>query len=113
LLSVALTVIGKLPVCVGVPLSTPADDKVKLVGKVLAVLNVVVPMPPLCVKVWLKGENIVPAVVAGFVTVIVWQLMTKLSVALSLPEFTSPGVVTVAVLESGPSKLGEIVQEAV
>ena len=47
-------------------------------GSVLAVVNVVVPMPPLCVKVWLNGALAVPVVVAGLVTVMVWQVMARL-----------------------------------
>ena len=40
LLSVAVTTIGKMPDCVGVPLNTPTVDKVIPVGNVLAVVNV-------------------------------------------------------------------------
>lgn len=70
---------GKLPDCVGVPLNTPAADKVRPVGKVLTVLNVTGNTPPLCVKVWLNNVPTVPVVVAGLVTVITGQvLITKL-----------------------------------
>ena len=75
--SVALTVIGNVPVCVGVPLSTPALESVIPVGSVLTVPNVVAPMPPDCVKVWLNELPAVPVVVPGAVTVIVWQLIVS------------------------------------
>ena len=48
--SVAFTTIGKEPDCVGVPLNTPAVDKVNPVGNVLAVVNVIGNVPPDCVK---------------------------------------------------------------
>ena len=35
----AVTTMGKVPACVGMPLNTPAADKVKPVGKVLAVVK--------------------------------------------------------------------------
>ncbi len=41
------------------------------IGRALAVVNVVVPTPPVCVNVWLKKTFAVPVVVTGFVTVIV------------------------------------------
>ena len=43
--------IGKTPIWVGVPASNPAAESVMPFGKVLAVANVVVPMPPDCVNV--------------------------------------------------------------
>jgi len=116
LLSVALTVTGKVPVCVGVPDSVPFAASVKPAGKALAVLKVVVPLPPLCVNVWLNGAPAVPVVVAGFVTVIVGQAMLSVSVAELFPgvgSVTPPGAVTVAVLESVPVAPAEIVQLAV
>ena len=79
LLSVTLTTIGKVPNCEGVPLNTPAVDKLKPVGNVLTVLNVTGNAPPLWVKFWLKAVPTVPVVVAGLVTVITGQaLITKL-----------------------------------
>ncbi len=48
--SVAVIVIGKLPVCVGVPESI-APEKLNPVGSVPVKANVVVPMPPVCVNV--------------------------------------------------------------
>jgi hypothetical protein len=72
LASVAVTVIGKLPVCVGVPESVPLVVSVRPAGSVLAVVNVGVPMAPDWVKVWLKAADAVPVVVAGLVTVMVW-----------------------------------------
>ena len=69
---------GKLPVWVGVPLSTPAVDSDKPVGKTpLFKLNVAPPAAPVCVKVWLNAVFTVPVAVTGLVTVIVWQLITK------------------------------------
>ena len=73
LLSVAFTTMGKVPVTVGVPLNTPADESVKPVGNALTVLNVTVPFPPACVKVWLNAAPAMPVVTIGFVTVIVGQ----------------------------------------
>ena len=76
--SVALTVIGNVPVCVGVPESAPFAASVRPVGSVpLASENVVVPMPPLCVKVSLNAAPAVPLFTAGFVTVMVWQLIVS------------------------------------
>ena len=52
LASVAVIVIGKLPVCVGVPDSTPvAVSSVSPVGSVPVSDQVMVPMPLVCVKV--------------------------------------------------------------
>ena len=65
---------------VGVPLSTPADESESPAGNALNVLKVIVPNPPDCVNVWLKGVFIWPVVVAGLVTVIAWQLITKVYV---------------------------------
>ena len=49
---VTFTVIAKLPVCVGVPLNTPAVDNVKPVGSVPElIVKVDPPMAPDCVKV--------------------------------------------------------------
>ena len=76
--SVTLTVIGNVPVCVGVPESVPFVASVRPAGSVLAVsVNVAAPIAPLCVKVWLNGASTVPVVVAGLVTVMVWQPMTS------------------------------------
>ena len=51
--SVALTVIGKLPATVGVPLSVPFEASVTPAGRVLAVVKTIAPVPPLAVKLWL------------------------------------------------------------
>ena len=75
--SVALTVIGKVPLCVGVPERTPTEDSDMPVGSALAVVNVTVPLPPVCPKVWLKNVFTVPVVVPGFVTVIVGHVTTS------------------------------------
>ena len=40
-------------------------------------MNVAVPIAPACVNVWLNGAPAVPIVTPGFVTLIVWQLMTR------------------------------------
>ena len=70
--SVTFIVIGKLPVCVGVPLNIPAVDNVKPVGNVpVFIVKVDPPMAPDCVKVWLNAVPAVPVAVTGFVTVIV------------------------------------------
>src|ERR1043166_3463909 len=81
--SVALTTIGKVPVCVGVPESTPADDSVRPAGSVEAVEKVTVPIVLPAVKVWLNALAAVPVFVAGLVTVMVWQPMTSVYVALT------------------------------
>ncbi len=61
--SVALTVIGKEPVCVGVPESVPFAASVRPAGSVPeARLNVTAPMPPVCVNVWLKAVFAAPVV---------------------------------------------------
>ena len=51
LASVTVTVMLNVPACVGVPLNTPAVDKLNPVGKVLAVVNETGNAPPLWVKV--------------------------------------------------------------
>src|SRR5437763_14472991 len=79
--SVALTVMVNVPVCVGVPESTPLLPSVRPAGsEPLASENVVVPMPPLCVNVSLNAEPATPLFPAGFVTVMVWQVMVRLYV---------------------------------
>ena len=77
LASVTVTTIGNEPVCVGVPDRVPFVASDRPVGSVLAVVNVVVPTVLPAVNVWLKAAFAVPVVVAGFVTVIVWQPMTS------------------------------------
>src|SRR6266498_3086381 len=82
LLSVTRTVMEKLPLTVGVPERTPAVDSVRPAGsEPLLSENVAVPCAPLCEKFWLNGASTVPVVVAGFVTVMVWQAMLRLYVA--------------------------------
>src|SRR5947209_8152014 len=72
--SVALTVIGKLPVCVGVPERTPLEASVNPAGSVPpASEKVVVPTPPTCVKVWLNGDAAGPLETAGLMTVMTLQ----------------------------------------
>src|SRR5262245_40371055 len=88
--SLALIVIGKLPVCVGVPDSTPVDVlSVMPVGNVPVTDQVTVPMAPVCVNVCEYGVPAVPAgMVAGF-TVIVWQLITRGPLRLATLPFPS------------------------
>ncbi len=70
--SVAFTVIGKVPVCVGVPERTPAVESDIPVGSVpLAIVKVAVPRMPLAVNVAVKGELNVAALATGLVTEIV------------------------------------------
>src|SRR4029077_6134255 len=67
--SVTLTVIGKLPFCVGVPESVPFVASDMRVGRVpLLRVKVAPPTAPVCVKVWLKGEPAAPVVTPGAVT---------------------------------------------
>src|ERR1700741_3055968 len=85
LTSVTFTVIGKEPGCPGVPESPPAVDSVRPDGSdplsIVNVAGVCVPTPT-CVNVWLNGESTGPVVTPGFVTVMVWQGVTRLYVAL-------------------------------
>ena len=77
LLSVTVTVIGKVPTWLGVPERMPAEESVSPVGRVLDVVKVATPLPPLCVKVWLKPTPGMPVVVPGLVTVMVGQVVVK------------------------------------
>ena len=78
LASVAVMVMGKLPVCVGVPERTPVLVlSVTPVGSVPVTDQVMVPMPLVCVNVCEYAVPAVPpAMVVGF-TVMVWQPMTS------------------------------------
>ncbi len=77
--SVAVTVIGKLPLTVGVPERTPvALLRVMPAGSAPVSLHVTVPRMPVLVKVWLKGASTVPVLTPGLVTVTVWQLNVRL-----------------------------------
>ncbi len=74
-----MTVIGNVPVCVGVPERTPVDGlSVIPVGSVALSDQVIVPMPPDWLKVWENATPAVPELVAGFVTVMTWQTITRL-----------------------------------
>ena len=75
--SVTLTVIGNEPVCVGVPERTPPVEREAGGQRAAVEREVLAPMAPVCVKVWLNAAPAVPVVVAGLVTVMVWQLMTS------------------------------------
>mgnify|MGYP000114839669 CR=1 FL=1 len=98
--SVAVTVIGNVPVWVVVPLSTPAVESVNPLGSVLAVENVTVPNPSVCVNVSPNGRPIVPVAFVGFVTVIVWHPLGVVSVEVfgrfgSVPFAPSSAIVAV------------------
>jgi hypothetical protein len=60
-----------------VPERTPAFESDNPVGSVLALVKVAVPTAPDWVKVSLKAVFTVPDVLAGLLTVIVWQAMTS------------------------------------
>src|SRR3954468_1675350 len=78
--STTWTTIGNDPVCVGVPERTPAVESASPAGSVLAVVKVNVPTVLPAVKAWLKAAFTVPVVVAGLVTVMVWQPMVSVYV---------------------------------
>ena len=77
LLSVTVTTIGNVPVCVGVPERTPVGDNVNPAGSVLAVENVAEPTAPLCVKVWLNAAPATLVLTDGFVTVMTGQTIVN------------------------------------
>lgn len=74
--SVAVIVIGKLPVCVGVPESV-APESVRPDGSAPVTVKLMIPMPPLCVKVWVYGELVVPVEIVVGSTVMVEQLIVS------------------------------------
>src|SRR5438477_3338471 len=80
LLSVTFTTMGNEPVCVGVPERTPAVESDRPAGSALAVVNVALPIAPVCVNVCENGAAAVPLVVAGLVTLMAWQVMVRLYV---------------------------------
>lgn len=71
--SVAVTVTGKLPSCVGVP-ENVAPMKLIPFGKAPVKLYEVEPTPPVCVKVKLYAVPSVPAGSAAGLIVKPWQL---------------------------------------
>src|SRR5689334_17386668 len=71
--SVAVTTIGNVPTWVGVPASVPSVCRTRPAGSVLAVENVVVPTPPVCVNICENGVPAVPVFTPGLFTVMVWQ----------------------------------------
>src|SRR5205807_939558 len=73
--SVTVTTIGKAPLPLGVPESVPLAASVRPVGSVEEVVNVAVPMAPLCVKLIERGVPAGLLVVAGLATVMVGRLM--------------------------------------
>ncbi len=94
--SVTVTVIGKLPVSVGVPESVSIEKLIPF-GSAPVSENVTEPMPPVCVNV-VAGYG-VPVVACGRVagaSVIVWQLTTSVYVALvPVQPFASVTVTTI------------------
>ena len=94
--SVAVTVIGKLPVSVGVPESVSTEKLIPF-GSVPVSPNVTAPMPPVWVNV--VDGYAVPVVPCGSVvgaSVIVWQLMTSVYVAdVPVQPFASVTVTTI------------------
>src|SRR5256885_2317105 len=102
--SVALTVIGNVPACVGVPLNTPVDElSVMPAGNAPVSLHVIVPMPPDCVNAWLKAMPTVPVLVTGAVTVIVWQLTLSVKLALVVVPQLSVACTVMTWLPDGPA----------
>src|ERR1700756_4392268 len=81
----------KVPVCVGVPESVPLAASVRPAGNVpLAREKVVVPMPPLSVKVWLNAAPATPLFTAGVVTGVVWEGVVRgVGEAVPLQPFAS------------------------
>ena len=78
LASVALTMIGNVPAWVGVPSRTPvAVWKVRPVGSAPLSDHRIGKEPPLCVNVCEKAAPAEPVVVAGFVTVMVGQVIVN------------------------------------
>ena len=102
--SVAVTTIPNEPVSDGVPDNVPFVASVKPPGSVDDVANVVVPCPPDCVNVWLNAVPAVPVVVAGFVTVIVGQVIVSVYAGLT-PVQPLPSV-TVTTIGNVPPCVG-------
>src|SRR5437016_290138 len=95
LASAAGTTIEHDRVWVGVPERTPAVDSESPAGSELAVVKVSVPTVLPAVKLWLKAALTVPVVVAGLLTVMVWQPMVSVYVAPEpLQPFASVAVTT-------------------
>src|SRR5229473_801611 len=95
----------KVPVCSGVPESTPLAARLSPAGNEPAASeNVAVPIAPLCVKVWLNGEPATPLFAPGGVTVMVWQVIVRLYVVpVPVQPFAS---VTVTVIGKLPTTAG-------
>jgi hypothetical protein len=109
---------------VGVPLSTPAADKLNPAGKLpLARLKLRGDTPPLAVKLWLKAVPTVAVVIAGLVTVtvavvvvtVVVVVLTQPLVLAPVTEYV-PGLLTVRVLplpaSTAPSGLVKVKESA-
>src|SRR5258708_33035923 len=81
LVSVALTVIGKLPICVVVPERTPvALLRVMPLGSAPVSLQAAVPRIPVAVNGWVKATPAVPALGAGLGAGTGRPVVTRLSV---------------------------------
>src|SRR4029078_651292 len=81
--SVAVTVIGKLPVTVGVPERMPVEvSKERPAGGAPLSRQRTVPCAPLCVNCSLNAASPVPVALAGLVTVMTWQPIDRLYVVL-------------------------------
>ena len=103
--SVTSTVMGNVPVSVGVPLNTPAADNVSPFGNVpLLRLKSAPPTAPVCVKVSLKDVPVVPVLLPGLITSIDLQLITKLYVP-PVPVQPLPSV-TFTVMGKVPVSVG-------
>src|SRR5437764_155447 len=102
--SVTVTTIGNEPVCVGVPERRPEAESERPAGSVEAVLNVALPMAPDCVNCSLNAAAAVPVVLAGLVTVMVWQPMTRLYAA-PVPVQPLPSV-TLTTIGNVPTTIG-------
>lgn len=111
--SVAVTVIGKLPACVGVPLRTPAA-KVMPVGKAPFSENVTVPTPPVCANVTAEyaaptvplasvlGVTVIAAHPAAIVSVYAWLPVSPIESVTVIVKGNVP--VWVGVPESTPAE---------
>src|SRR5205807_7892659 len=106
--SVTLTVIGKMPLAVGVPERTPvAGLSVRPGGSVPElIVKLTGGVPPFCVKVWLNGTPTVPWLTTGFTTDTPGQVTVRVNgcddpcglffsawnTRLYVPEVLGPGV---------------------
>ncbi len=76
--SVAVTVIGNEPVAEVVPERTPLTVLSEMpAGSAPVSLQAIVPLPPVCEKVWLNATPAVPVDTPGLVTLMTLQAMTR------------------------------------